>query len=261
MNYMRIVFFVLMLICLGYSASIYMVGSGTFSFLIWIAGAGFFWLAFFFSGKGRWLKVPAAIRRTSYLLIAAVIVILTICFAAMISHFRDKGAKDLDYIVVLGAQMRDYGPSNIFKYRLDAAYDYLSENPDTMCIVSGGQGVNEPVSEGSGGKEYLAMRGIAPERIIAETRAMDTNENIKYSLDIMKQASGSDKQLKIGIVTNNFHVFRGLYLAKKLTDDEVCGIAADTIPWYLPNNMVRECFGIIRDLLFVPDSGSRRQYE
>ena len=91
--------------------------------------------------------------------------------------------------------------------------------------------------------------------------AMDTNENIKYSLDIMKQASGSDKQLKIGIVTNSFHVFRGLYLTKKLTDDEVCGIAADTIPWYLPNNMVRECFGIIRDLLFVPDSGSRRQLE
>ncbi len=248
MKYMRMIFVVFMLICLVYSVSIYMVGSGTFSFLIWIAGAIFFWLAFFFSGKGRWLKVPGVIRRTSYCLIIAAIVIIIICFAAMISHFRDKGSKNLDYIVVLGAQMRDYGPSIIFQYRLDAAYDYLSENPDTMCIVSGGQGVNESVTEGDGGKEYLVSRGIAPERIIAETKAIDTNENIRYSLDIMKQSAASDAQLKIGIVTNNFHVFRGVHLAKKLTDDEVCGIAAYTVPWYLPNNMFRECFGIIRDL-------------
>ena len=77
---------------------------------------------------------------------------------------------------------------------------------------------------------------------------MDTSENIQYSLDIMKKAADADKQLKVGIVTNNFHVFRGVHLAKMLTDDEVCGIAAYTVPWYLPNNMVRECFGIIRDL-------------
>jgi uncharacterized SAM-binding protein YcdF (DUF218 family) len=77
---------------------------------------------------------------------------------------------------------------------------------------------------------------------------MDTSENISYSLDIMKQAAGIDEKLRIGIVTNNFHVFRGVHLAKKLTDHEICGIAAYTIPWYLPNNMVRECFGIVRDI-------------
>ncbi len=247
MKYMKIVFFILMLGCLIYSVSIYMVGSGTFSFMIWIAAAAFFVLAFFFSGNGRWLKVPVALRKTSYCLMTVVLVILITCFAAMASHFWDKGEKDLDYIVVLGAQMRDYGPSIIFKYRLDAAYTYLSENPDTLCIVSGGQGANESISEGDGGKEYLVSRGIASDRIIAETKAMDTNENVRYSLDIMRQAAGSDKQLKIGIVTNNFHVFRGVHLAKKLTDDEVCGIAAYTVPCYLPNNMVRECFGLIRD--------------
>ena len=247
MKYMRTIFLALMLVCLIYSVSIYMVGSGTFSFVIWIAGAVFFGLAFFFSGTDRWLKVPTALRRTSYFLIAVVLVILITCFAAMISHFGDKGSKGLDYIVVLGAQMRNYGPSIIFQYRLDAACDCLSENPDTICIVSGGQGANESVSEGDGGKEYLVSKGIAPDRIIAETKAMDTTENIAYSLEIMKEAAGTDSKLRIGIVTNNFHVFRGVHLAKKLTDDEVYGIAAYTVPWYLPNNMIRECFGIIRD--------------
>ncbi len=249
MKPIRYIFLILMLACLIYSVSIYMVGSGTFSFLIWIAGAAFFALAFFFSGKGRWLKVPKLFRGISYGLIALVLMALIICMTLMISHFGDKGEKDLDYIIVLGAQMRDNGPSIIFRYRLDEACRYLSENPDTICIVSGGKGANESVSEGDGGKEYLVSKGIAPDGIIAETKAIDTNENIAYSLDIIKQTEGTDRQLKIGIVTNNFHVFRGVHIAKKLTDDEVCGIAAYTVPWYLPNNMVRECFGIIRDLL------------
>ena len=248
MKLMRYILLAFMLICIAYSVSIYMVGSGTFSFAIWLAGAAFFGLAFFLTGKGRWLKVPIALRTISYVLIALAMTALIICIIAMASHFGDKGEKDLDYIVVLGAQMRDNGPSTIFKYRLDAAYTYLSENPDTICIVSGGQGTNEAVSEGDGGKDYLVSRGIDPERIIAESNAMDTYENIQYSLDIMKQAAGADEQLKYGIVTNNFHVFRGLHLAKGITDDAVCGIAAYTVPWFLPNNMVRECFGIIRDL-------------
>jgi len=162
----------------------------------------------------------------------------------MISHFNDKGQDDLDYIVVLGAQMRNSGPSIIFKYRLDAAYDYLIQNPDTVCIVSGAKGNNESVSEGEGGKEYLVSKGIVENRIIAETNAVDTVQNIANSLEIIGDRDG----LTIGVVTNNFHVFRGVHLARKLTDNEVYGIAAYTVPWYLPNNMVRECFGIFRDL-------------
>ncbi len=248
MKYMRILFLALMITCLVYSFSIYMVGSGTFSFMIWIAGAAFFGLAFFLAGNGRWMKVPASLRFISYGLIGLVFMVLIICMIAMINHFGDKGDKNLDYIVVLGAQMRESGPSIIFKYRLDAAYEYLSDNPGTICIVSGGQGANESVTEGDGGKEYLISIGVSPERIVAETEAMDTTENIANSLNIMRGSAGEAENLRIGIVTNNFHVFRGVHLAKKLTDDEVCGIAAYTIPWYLPNNMVRECFGIIRDI-------------
>ena len=247
MKPIRIIYMVLMLACLVYSASIYLVGSGTFSFVIWLGLAALFGIAFFLAGNDRWKKVPTALRRICYVLLSLFLVIVIVCMGAMASHFGDKGDKDLDYIVVLGAQMRSSGPSIIYKYRLDAAKEYLSENPGTVCIVSGGQCINESVTEGEGGKEYLVSRGIDSERIIAETKAVDTTQNIAYSLDIMKQRSGAADDLRIGIVTNNFHVFRGIHLAKNLTDNQVCGIAAYTVPWYLPNNMVRECFGIIRD--------------
>ena len=240
----RLIWLVLAGICLLYSGSIYLVGSGTFSFVIWLVGALFFGTIFWLSGKDRWKRVPILVRRIVYACITVVMVVFMLCMTVMISHFNDKGQDELDDIVLLGAQMRDRRASIIFKYRLDAAYDYLIQNSDTVCIVSGAKGNNESVSEGEGGKEYLTSKGIAENRIIAETNATDTAQNIANSLEII----GDGDNLTIGIVTNNFHVFRGVHLARKLTDSEVCGIAAHTVPWYLPNNMVRECFGILRDL-------------
>ena len=235
-----------MILSLIYSVTIYMVGSGTFSFLIWIFGAIIFGLLFFLSGNGRWMKIPFGLRCTGYVTAGLALIFFVICFASMISHFRDKGEENLDYIIVLGAQMKGGNPSTIFRFRLDAAYDYLMMNPHTVCIVSGGKGKNETVSEGDGGKEYLVSKGIEPERIIAETEAEDTVENISFSMGLMDRSS-EDVRLRIGIVTNNFHVFRGVHLAKRYTENYVCGIAAYTVPWYLPNNMVRESFGILRD--------------
>ncbi len=246
LKYIRIISLCFMLACIIYAVSIYMVGSGTFSFMIWLIGAAFFGAAFFMAGNGRWYRIPIVLRRTCYCIVSLLIIFMTICMGAMLSHFGDKGVKNLDYIIVLGAQMKDHEPSIIFQYRLDAAYDYLLDNPKTICIVSGGKGANEIVSEGDGGKDYLIAKGIAPERIIAETKAMDTVANIANSFEIVSSETNTD-DMKIGIVTNNFHVFRGVHLAKNITSNEVYGIAAYTIPWYILNNMVRECFGIAKD--------------
>ena len=251
MRKIRVVWGVLIICCLIYSVSIYMVGSGTFSFVIWLFGAFLFGIAFFLSGEGRWKKIPSLFRIIIISIIAIGLLVFGICFSAMFMHFGDKGKADLDYIIVLGAQVRENGPSTVYKYRLDAAYDYLLNNPDTVCIVSGAKGVTEPVSEGDGGKEYLISRGIDPSRIIAETKARDTMQNIEYSMEIIRADGKAEDELSIGIVTNNFHLFRGVSIARKATSSKVYGIAADTLLWYLPNNMVRECFGIIRDLRFV----------
>ncbi len=247
-----------------YSLSILAVGSGTFSFVIWAMLAAFFVLAAYLAGS-RWHRVPRKLRIAAYIAIALVALLFGACTIAQLSHFSDEGEPDLDCIIVLGAQVRDSGPSVAFKFRLDAAYDYLNDNPGTVCIVSGAQGFNEPSSEGEAGRAYLISRGIAAERIFGETESRNTTENIAYSLRIF-EAEGdttdtADSPLRVGIVTNNFHVFRSLYIARELTAEpaegqhdlstagyEFCGIAADAVPWYLPNNIVRECFGILRDI-------------
>lgn len=151
----------------------------------------------------------------------------------------------MDYLIVLGAQVRENGPSAVLQYRLDAALSYMQENPETICIVSGGQGVNEPFSEAKGMSDYLISHGILSERIILEDTSRNTVENIRNSKALIRNFDGS-----VGIVTNNFHVFRAVGIAKAQGLGDVYGISAYSHPLYLPNNVLRECCGILKDYFF-----------
>ena len=127
---------------------------------------------------------------------------------------------------------------------MDAAVDYLNGNPDTICIVSGGQGTNEPFSEAEGMAKYLLDKGIDEHRIVLEDKSTSTVENIQNSKILMEESYNG-----VGIVTNNFHVFRAVQIAKVQGLEGVCGIAADSNVLYLPNNVLRECCGILKDWL------------
>lgn len=194
---------------------------------------------------GLWDRTPLMLRRIFCVLVVLGVVLFVIVEGCIISHYRDKGEENLDYIIVLGAQMKAGGPSAVLKFRLDAAYEYLLNNEDTVCIVSGGQGRNEPCSEAEGMYAYLTEKGISPERIIKEDQSTDTSENIAYSAELIGR-----KDISVGIVTNNFHVFRGIRLAKAAGFEHVCGIAARSNVYFQLNNMVREFFGILKDFVF-----------
>jgi uncharacterized SAM-binding protein YcdF (DUF218 family) len=73
-------------------------------------------------------------------------------------------------------------------------------------------------------------------------------ENIRFSKSILeKDCNGEYKN--VGILTNNFHVYRATHIATKQGLHNVCGIAAPYHPLYLPNNTLRECIGVIKDTL------------
>ena len=50
-------------------------------------------------------------------------------------------------------------------------------------------------------------------------------------------------------MTNNFHVFRGMMLARHAGFEDACGISARSNIYFQPNNLVREFFGIMKDLV------------
>ena len=232
------------LFCFVYCVVVFMVKSGGKFYLVWAVGGMCLLALAILLHFGIWDRIPLVLRRIFGAAVLIGVVLFVIVEGLILSRFHDKGKENLDYIIVLGAQMKPAGPSAVLKFRLDAAYDYLMENENTICIVSGGQGSNEPCSEAEGMYQYLTGRGIAPERLIMEDRSTDTSENIAYSMALIEKNDTS-----VGIVTNNFHVFRGVRLAKAAGVKDVYGIAARSNVYFQLNNMVREFFGIMKDLV------------
>lgn len=241
---MHITFLILGVLSLLYFVGIFFFGShGSIFYLIWGA-LGILCLVWANRGKDILDRMPGWLKKLSAIVLAVGILIFLIVEGMIISGFSKKGQAGLDYILVLGAQLKDTGPSYVLQKRLDEAYEYLINNPDTKVIVSGGQGSNEPAAEAQGMYDYLVERGISPERIIKEGESKNTSQNIRFSMEYMDVQNDT-----IGIVTSNFHIFRALKLAKAAGYQNVCGIAAPSHPGLLINNMLREFLGVVKDFL------------
>lgn len=243
------------LICMAYGICILCVGSGSGFFLVWFLLAAVILLQTFLpalpEAYAAWIHAARILLRLFWILFAAAVGITWILIG---THFSAKGEANLDYLIVLGSQVRADGPAVITKYRLDKAMGYLEDHPETVCIVSGGQGKNEPAPEAVIMKQYLVRRGIPAEQILTEDRSLNTIENIRNSKAMILEQEGAkgDAEIedRVGIVTNNFHVFRGVMLARHAGFRNASGIAAYTNPFYLPNNMLRETCGILKDFLY-----------
>ena len=231
-------------LCFLYCFIVFRIRSGSRFYLIWGLGGIFFIILALMVKNDWWSRMPLLIRQIITGFLTGGILAFVIVESCIFTHYKDQGRPDLDYIIVLGAQMKPAGPSAVLKFRLDAAYDYLTANENTLVVVSGGQGANEPCTEAQGMYDYLVGRGIAPERILMEDKSTDTSENIAFSAEVI---GGTDKD--VGIVTNNFHVFRGVMLARHAGFENACGISARSNIYFQPNNLVREFFGIVKDLV------------
>lgn len=153
-------------------------------------------------------------------------------------YSHQKVPKNLDYVIVLGAKVKTFGPSLSLQNRIDAAVKYLKNNPRTIVIASGGQGNDEHITEALAIKEDLIHQGINASRIVLEDKSTSTMENFIFS---MKKVDLSNK--KIAIVTNDFHVFRAVKMAKKLGLNCV-GISSPTPMIAIPKSYIREYFAI-----------------
>ena len=224
----------------------FFVGHGTNFYFIWLILAVVVMTFAILLKRGFFIShFPLWIRRTFVILLCMGVMIFGIVEGFIISGFSMKGQPGADYVIVLGAQMKADGPSKALQYRLDEAIRYLNENPSSKVIVSGGQGSDEHISEAQGMYEYLVEKGIEKDRIIKEDKSVNTTQNLAFSAEYLDRERDS-----VAVVTNNFHVFRAVKIAEKAGYQNVCGIAAKGEPFLQINNMMRECFGVMKDFLF-----------
>lgn len=153
-----------------------------------------------------------------------------------------------DYAVVLGAKVRESGPSVSLWDRIYGAANYMWTHPDVTVIVSGGQGADEPMSEGQAMYDELVALGLPAENIWVEDKATSTRENIAFALDLIEEKTGSRPET-LGVVSSEYHLFRASLIAESC-GVEVVGIPANTSRFsqYI-NHMMREVAGIWQHLI------------
>lgn len=142
------------------------------------------------------------------LLLAAAVLFGTL--TALVVSGMHSTARRCDTVIVLGCQVHGQTPSLLLRYRIDAACTYLEQNPQAVCIVSGGQGRGEDISEAECMYRALCSRGIDPARLYREDASTNTFENIRNSAALMERQGLSDD---VVIVTNGFHVYRARQIA------------------------------------------------
>ena len=156
----------------------------------------------------------------------------------------------LDWIIILGAQVRGTRITNSLRRRLDRGLSYLGEFPGTKVIVSGGQGPGEEITEAEAMARYLMENGIPEEQIFLEDRSTSTRENLRFS-----RAFTDPEHDRVGIVTNDFHIYRSGLIAGQEGYRNLYLLPADSNPVFQLNYLVREFFAVF----YVKAAGRKRR--
>ena len=154
-------------------------------------------------------------------------------------HFRKD--QHFDYVVVLGCAVREGGLTPLLRSRVDKGISVYRNNPGSKLILSGGQGPDEPMPEGRAMAEYVISRGVAKGDVISEERSTSTEENLRFSRELM-----SGEKPVFALVTSSYHVMRSLIIARRLRL-KCKGYGAGTKLYFAMNAFLREYAGYFRD--------------
>ena len=160
------------------------------------------------------------------------ILIFAVTEVIVLSASTGNPEEKCEYIIVLGARVQDTSPSISLSERIDAAYDYLTANPEVIAVLSGGQGEDEGISEAQCMFAQLTAMGIEADRLWLEDQSTSTWENLNFSLKIIEDKTGIRPE-KAGILSSEYHLYRAGLFA------ESCGLEAVGIPAHTSRFTIR----------------------
>ena len=205
--------------------------------------------AFFGFCHGRREKAVRRLRALAFLALAAALCLFLAAEIPVLAGSRSDEDTAADYAIVMGAGVNGTVPSLTLRNRLETAHAWLLENPGGVAVLSGGQGPGEDMTEAQCMYDWLTERGIAPERLLLESEATSSYENIRYSLKLI-EAHGGDPAGTVAIVSNDYHLCRIRLLGEALGCRPL-GVAARTPHFTLyVNYAVREAFALWEIWLF-----------
>ena len=145
-----------------------------------------------------------------------------------------KKLSDIDCIIVLGAGIWNNKPSPMLEDRLLEGINLYKNNVSNKIIMSGDHGRAE-YDEVNIMKNYAIEKGIPSENIFMDHAGFSTYESIYRAKDIFEAK-------KVVIVTQEYHLYRALYIANQL-GLEAYGVGAD------PRQYVGATYRELREIL------------
>lgn len=171
-----------------------------------------FWKPFKRLVKWLWKRVFGKITLIFLGSLTALITGICVFFTINMALHAEIPLERTEAVIILGCQVRGEMPSQMLKRRLDAALEVLDENPEAVCVMSGGRGNGEDISEAECMRRYLTAAGINEARLYAEDKSTSTRENIAFSAEILEKLGISEN---IMLVTNEFHQYRAYIYARR----------------------------------------------
>ena len=207
---------------------------------MWLAAGGALALA----GFACLAPLPGWMRAAWRTLLCAGLALLAALLGLVISGMRGTPPADLDYLIVLAARAsrRTARPAprcaTGWTRRSNIWPPTLRRSPSPPADRARTNRSARP----SASATRWSRRASARERILLEDRSTSTAENLAFSLALLDSPDAS-----VGVVTNNFHVYRATRLAERAGYKNVFGVAASYTGPTLPHFMAREAACLVAD--------------
>ncbi len=218
-----------------------------------IAGVPVFFRRFFEK------KLPHRLFKVLENIFAWCMLFYTVTFLSLVIYIFSAGGlqsnvdelPDDTAFIVFGSKINGDQPSSVMKKRLDKTLEYMSELPDSVCVVSGGQGNDEICPEAEVMKNYLVRNGIDESRVLVEDKARNTIQNVKLSLELLEREGMEDRH--IVSVSNAFHIPRIELICSRLGVDSDFVLAKDPNWYTIYPTLVREYMSYAKLLICGTD--------
>ena len=202
------------------------------------------------SYKGRrrplWLQILLG-------LILAGALAFAVLLGVVLSGAHASVSGDPQVMIVLGCQVKPWGPSVLLQDRLDTALAYLQDHPDMTVVACGGQGADEPESEAQAIADYLTENGVSKRNILLDEDSHNTHQNLENAAKLLSEENMDPAQTQVVVVSNGFHLTRARMLWERASGGagELSTLAAPCT--HVPSRLkmyIREPFALVKSFLF-----------
>ncbi|RIP37385.1 YdcF family protein [Staphylococcus gallinarum] len=190
-------------------------------------------------------SIPIAFNAIFYWLasIAFSAIYAFLCYVVCSSSYsRVTVHNNIDALLVLGAGIFTERVTPMLAERLNKALEILKHQPNALIIVSGGQGVDEPISEALAMTRYLVHHGVPKNQIIMEDQSTSTFENIKFTTALLQFQQQT--ALSIVCITSQFHILRALRFGQKF-NLKLSGVGSHTPYHFLEIALIRDFLALM----------------